>query len=222
MQRRIHYFVSLKGDEMPEPSRNDAPLRNPQYPQGAEREEFPPGRRDFQQPHSIGSNLPSGDIYGQLPRTAAENFGRTIGSAVGGVLRFPLRVGQTSSRLRVAGNVRRAQASAAVLDMMDTAAQRAENLRRTTTETLSDWARSTRYKTAQLEDQAAERWDELRSAAKERLQVVGRRAVAQWDETQRAASQMKNEDPARFLMVVAGAAFVIGAGLRIWRSSSND
>lgn len=209
---------------MPEPSRNDAPSRNPQYPQGAEQEEFSPGQRDFRQPYSRGrrSSLPSGDIYGQLPRSRAESFGRTIGSAVGGVLRFPQRVGQTTSRLREAGSATRAQASAAVLDMMDTAAQRAEYLRRTTGTAFSDWTRSTRYKTAQLEGQAAERWDELRASAKERLNLASRAAVARWNQTQRAVSRMREDDPARFLMVVAGAAFVIGAGVRIWRSSSHD
>jgi hypothetical protein len=203
--------LSVKGGQMPEPSRSDAPLRNPQYPQGAEREEFSPGQPDFQQPHSFGSSFPSGDIYGQLHRSRAENFGRSIGSAVGGVLRFPLRVGQSTSRLRVAGNVRRAQASAVVLDMMDTAAQRAEHLRRTASATIS-----------QLEDQAAKRWEELRSAAKERLDLASQVAVERWNQTQRAVNRLREEDPARFLAVVAGAAFVIGAGLRIWRSRSND
>jgi hypothetical protein len=207
---------------MPELSRNDASPKNPQYPQGAEHEEFSPGQRDLRQPFSSGSNLPRSEIYGQLPRSRAESFGRSIGSAVGGVLRFPQRVGQTTSRLRVAGAVRRAQASAAVLDIMDTAAQRAEHVRRTTGAALSEWTRSTRYKTAQLEDQAAERWDALRSLAKQRLDRAGQAAAQRWNHTQRAVAQMKEEDPARFLMVVAGAAFVIGAGMRIWRSSTHD
>ncbi len=180
---------------MPEPSRNDAPPRNPQYPQGAEHEEFSAGQRDFRRPYSRGSNLPPGDIYGQLPRSRAESFGRTIGSAVGGVLRFPQRVGQTTSRLRQAGSTTRAQASAAVLDMMDTAAQRAEYLRRTTSATLSDWTRSTRYKTAQLEDQAAERWDGLRASAKERLAGASRVAVERWNQTQRAVNRLQRRRP---------------------------
>ncbi len=217
--------LSTKGDEMPEPSRSDARPKNPQYPQGAERANFSPEQNEpnqVQPSPARGSNLPAGDIYGQLPRTRAENFGRTVGSAVGGVLRFPQRVGQTTSRIREAGNSTRAQASAVVLDMMDTAAQRAENLRRTTTETLSDWARTTRYKTAHLEGQAAERWDELRSSAKQRLDRASRAAVERWNHTQRAVNRMREDDPARFLLVIAGAAFVIGAGLRIWRSSSNE
>lgn len=197
---------------MPEPSRSDAPPRNPQYPQGAGYQASSAEQWDSQPPH----------IYGGLPRSRAENFGRTVGSAVGGVLRFPQRVGQATARLRHAGSTTRAQASAVVLDMMDTAAERAEAIGRTTGATLSDWAHTARYKTARLEDQAAERWHELRCSARERLDVAGRLAGARWNQTQRAVSQMKEEDPARFLMVVAAAAFVVGVGVRIWRSSSNE
>jgi hypothetical protein len=210
--------LNTKGDEMPEASRQDAPLRDPQYPQGAEREDLS-SQAEYQQPRATETDLPSGDIYGQLPRSRAENFGRTVGSTMGGVLRFPQRIGQATSRIRHAGNSTRAQASAAVLDMMDTAAGRAENLRRTTSAKLSDWTRSARYRTERLEHQAAERWEEIRSSAKQRLDATGRRAAAQWNQTQRAVSRIQQEDPARFLMVVAGVAFVIGAGLRIWRSS---
>lgn len=217
MQARIH-TLSMKGNEMPEPSRRDAPLRNPQYPQGAEREEKFSGR-NYEQPHATETSLPPGDIYGQLPRSRAENFGRSVGSAVGGVLRFPQRVGQATSRLRHAGSTGRAQASAVVLDMMDTAAQRADHLRRSTGAAISAWAQSTRYKTGRLEDQAVRRWEELRSSAKERLDSASRRAAAQWNQTQRTVSRIQQEDPARFLMVVAGVGFAIGAGLRIWRSS---
>lgn len=203
---------------MPEPSRRDAPLRNPEYPQGAEREDLSPGGND-RQPGATETSLPAGDIYGQLPRSRAESFGRTVGSTVGGVLRFPQRVGQATSRIRHAGSSKRAQASAIVLEMMDTAAQRADNLRRSTSATLSDWARSTRYRTGRLENQAVEKWQELRMSARERLETANRRAVAQWNHTQRAVNRMQQEDPARFLMIVAGAAFVVGAGLRIWRSN---
>ncbi len=206
---------------MPEASRNDAPLKDPQYPQGAEREDVSTEPQNFQRPLATEARLPTSGIYGQLPPTRAESFGRTVGSAVGGVLRFPQRVGQATSRLRRAGNTTRAEASAAMLDMMDTAAQRAENIGRDTTETLSDWAHSARLRTAQLEEQAAARWQDIRSVARGRLDVASRRVTAQWNHTQRAVSRMQEEDPARFLVVVAGTAFVIGAGLRIWRSSRN-
>src|SRR6185369_3277546 len=99
---------------------------------------------------------------------------------------------------------------------------RAEDLRRTGSETLSGWARNARHRTARLEDQAAERWRDLRSAAKDRVDVASRRAIAQWDRTQKAVTRMREDDPVRFLGLVVGTAFVIGAGLRIWRSSGDE
>jgi len=211
---------------MPEPSRSDAPERNPWYPEGADRENSSVGATKYTQRELDMENetsLPSGDIYGQPPRRhSAENLGRTVGSAVSGVLRFPQRLGQAGSRLRHAGRTTRANASAAALEMMDSAAQRADNIRRTTGDTLSEWAGSARRKTSQLGDQASERWDDFRSSAKQQVDVASRRVVARWNQTQRSVTRLQQEDPVRFLAVVAGAAFVVGAGLRIWRSNSHD
>jgi hypothetical protein len=211
---------------MPEPSRNGAPLRNPQYPEGAESESFSSGVTNHTQREldmGTATALPPGDIYGEASRNrAAENFGRTVGSAVSGVLHFPQRMGQARSRLRRAGRTSRANASAAVLDMMDTAATRADNLRHSAGATISDWTDTARRRTSQLGDQAAERWEELRAAAQNRLDLATRRAADQWNRTQRAVSRVQQEDPARFLAIVAGTAFVIGVGLRIWRSSSDE
>ncbi len=207
---------------MSEPSRTDIPLKNPQYPQGAESEDFTSAETNFQQPLATGSNPRRGDIYGELPRSRAESFGHSVGTAVSGVLRFPQRVGEARSRLRHAGNITRAQASAVALDMMDAAAQRAEDLRRTGGETLSGWARNARRRTARLENQAAERWRDLRSAAEDHVEVASRRVIAQWDRTQKAVTRMQQDDPVRFLALVAGTAFVIGAGLRIWRSRGDE
>ncbi len=215
-----------KVDQMAEPSRSDAPERNPWYPEGADRESSSTGSTKYTQRELDMGNetsLPSGDIYGQPPRNrSAENLGRTVGSAVSGVLRFPQRVGQAGSRLRHAGRTTRANASAVVLDMMDTAAQRAEDLRRTTGETISEWTGSARRKTSQLGDRAAETWDDLRSSAKQRVDVASRRAAAQWNQAQRRVTRLQQEDPARFLAVVAGTAFVIGVGLRIWKANRHD
>ena len=204
---------------MSETSRRDAPLRDPQYPQGAERDDLSRGQSNIQTPYAGERTLPPGDIYGERSRSRAENFGYAVGSAVGSARRVPQHVSQATSRIRHAGSNTRAQASAVVLDMMDTAALRAERLRRVTSETLTDWAQNARSRTARLEEQAAERWEDLRSSAKDRFDVATRRAATQWNQTQRAVTRIQQEDPARFLAMVAGAAFVIGVGLRIWRSS---
>jgi hypothetical protein len=210
---------------MAEPSRSDAPERNPWYPEGADRESSSTGASKYTQRELDMGNetsLPSADIYGQPRNCSAENFGRSVGSAVSEVLRFPQRVGEAGSRLRHAGRTTSANASAAVLEMMDSAAQRADDLRRSTSETISGWADNARHRTSQLGEQAAETWDDLRSSAKQRLDVAGRRALSQWNQAQRSVTRLQQEDPARFLAVVAGTAFVIGAGLRIWRSNSHD
>ena len=206
---------------MPGPSRSDAPLRDPQYPQGVGSQGYSGEPTTFQHAPGRGNPLPPDKIYGRLPPTRAESFGRTVGSAVGGVLRFPQRVGQATSRLRKAGNDTRAEASAAVLVMMDNAATRAEYIGHATSATLSDWVHAARRRSALVEDRAVEQWLELRSLAKQRLAFAGRRASAGWNETQRSVARLQREDPVRFLMIVAGSAFVIGAGLRIWRSNSN-
>lgn len=203
---------------MPEPSRSDIPLRNPQYPQGAKDNDFAAERTDYPRDYQR-SSVPPADFNRQLPMSKAESLGRSVGSAVGNVLRFPQHIGEATSRLREVGNNTRANASAIALDMMDTAAQRVEHFSRATGDTLSVLARNARYRTTRLEDEAAQRWNELRSAARERLDVAGRRAATQWNRTQRAVSRVQQEDPVRFLAMAAGTAFVIGAGLRIWRSN---
>jgi len=202
---------------MPESSRRDAPSRNPEYPQGAEREELPAGPTKYQQPHAVGSTLPPGDVYGQLPRSRAENFGRSVGSAVSGLLHFPQ---QAKSRIRQVGRNTRNQASAVVLEMMDTAADRADRIRHAAEATVSDWARTARSAGAQVGNQTVEVWDEFRHIAGARLDYAGRRAVARWNQTQRVVARMQQEDPGRFLAIVAGVAFVVGAGLRVWRSGN--
>lgn len=208
---------------MPEPSRSDAPLRNPLYPQGADAESFSSGATDYpQRDLDMRRALPSGNNYGQ-PRVnrSAQTVGRTVGHAVSGVLRFPRHVDEVRSRVRQAGRETRAKGAAAVLDMMDSAANRANDLRRVTSDTFFDWTRSARYRTSYLREQASESWQELRSSANERLTYAGRNAVMRWNQTQRAISNFHEEDPVRFLAVVAGTAFVIGAGVRIWRSRND-
>jgi hypothetical protein len=208
---------------MPEPSRSDAPLRNPLYPQGADDESFSSGATDYtQRDLDTRHALPFSDIYGDSRVTrSAQTVGRTVGHAVSGVLRFPRRMDEARSRVRQAGRETRAKGAAVVLDMMDSAANRADNLRRVTSATVSDWTHTARYKTSHLREQASEGWQELCNTANERLTYAARNAVVRWDQTRRAVSRLQEEDPLRFLAVVAGTAFVVGAGVRIWRSRND-
>ncbi len=212
-----------KGDEMAEASRKDNPLKNPKYPQGAS---SPPENStalsapNEQQLPSPENTLPPGDIYGQPPlRRSAEVIGRGIGSAVAGVRQFPRSTEEVRSRLRDAGARTRANASAIVLDFMDSAARRTEDLRRSTQETVSDWADTAGSTAAELGDRADAVWRNIRSTAVNRAEYARRRATARWNDARRALAQLQREDPAMFLAVVAGAAFVVGAGMRIWRSN---
>jgi hypothetical protein len=210
-----------KGMPMAEAFRKDTPLRNPQYPEGADREDL-----------RAGSELPYVDPERELPphgetasndrvSRSARAVGRGVGTAVAEIRQFPRRVDQARSQFRTASNQTRARASAAVLEMMDSAADRAEHLRSVAEETISDFADRVRSRSSHLTDATAETWYELRYAARTRLDWAGRRAATQWNEMQRTVRTLQREDPVRFLAVVAGVAFVVGAGLRIWRSSND-
>ncbi len=203
---------------MPELSRPDAPLTNPEYPQGTDRATSSSEGRNYNQQHSTASGLRSSDVGGESRvNRSAKTVGRTVGSAVSGARQFPRRVDEARWRFYQASRTTRANASAVLLEMMDSAAHRADDLRRTTGATISGWAHAARDKASQVGDQAAGTWQELRATAKERLAYAGRRAI----QAQRSVTRLQQEDPARFLAVVAGTAFVIGAGLRIWRSSND-
>lgn len=164
--------------------------------------------------------LPAGERYGNLRvNRSAETLGRTVGSAVSKVRQFPRRVDEARSQIRKAGQQTRDRASAAVLEMMDSAAQRADRLRHVTEATISGLADSARSAGSQVGNQTAEVWDEFRRITKARVDYASRRAVGQWKDARRSVQRLQQEDPVRFLAIVAGTAFVIGAGLRIWRSS---
>jgi hypothetical protein len=204
---------------MAKASRMDAPLRNLQYAEGVSRDDIS-SPAELSRDLDSQRELPAGDIPGNpLINRSAESVGRTVGSAVSAVRHLPRRIDQARSQFRSAARERSARASAVVLEMMDTAEQRAERLREATESAISDWAHTARSAGSQVGNQTAEAWDELRRMARARLDYAGRRAVAQWNYAQRTVSQWQQENPLRFVAVVAGTAFVIGAGLRIWRSS---
>lgn len=210
---------------MAEPSRKDAPLENPSYPQGAsapQENSAPQGTPYQQEIPSPEKTFPPADLSGQGPlRRSAQMIGYGLGSAVSGVRQFPRSAEEVRSRLRHAGATTRANASAVVLEFMDSTAKHAENLRRSTEETVSDWADTASSTAAELGDRATVVWQDIRRIAVNRAEYACRRATAQWNDTRRTLTQLQQEDPAMFLAVVAGAAFVIGAGLRIWRSTND-
>lgn len=196
---------------MAEVSRNDEPLRNPEYPHGA----GGPSERD---------NAPEGGYlqaeFRALPpaRGTAYAAGRRIGAAVAQVGRVRRNLDRGRSNLREELGRKRANASARVLEMMDTAACRAEDLRETARNNATKLAGRASRRASELGDRAAERWERWRRDSRDLLQDAGRQVEARWRNTRVAVEKMQREDPVRFLTIVAGSAFVVGASLRIWRA----
>ena len=196
---------------MAETSRNNTVPRNPQYPQGAS---YPNGEVARNQ------QLPSGDACGNPQRTrSAEAIGRQVGVAIFQVRRIPRRIDTAASRLREAGGHTRANASAKVLKMMDVAAGRAETLRHSTGQNLAKLRERASYRASELGHTAVERWQDFRRISEERLHEARRRTEAQWIEGRRSLGHWQRKDPVRFMVTVAGGAFLIGAAMRIWRSN---
>jgi hypothetical protein len=197
---------------MPEASHNDTAPRNPEYRQGAS--------PTFEPTFSPESSLPPGDIYGSgSANRSAEAIGHRLGTAIFQVRQIPRRIDTARYRLRRAGDKTRANASARALQMMDAAADRAEDLRRSTQRNLETLADRAGSRASEMGDRAAARWREIRHVSENRLHEARRRAEAQWIDARRRVEHWQREDPVRFLAVVAGSAFVVGAALRIWRSN---
>lgn len=200
---------------MAEAFRSDDPLRNPKYPQGAER---PGGEFAVSDPeHSFAA----GNICKTRADRSARAIGYGVGAAVSRVRQMERRVDDARSHLREASGRARANASAVALELMDSAAQRAENIRRATQNTVSDWAETAGARASHLGDRASSTWQELQRSASARMEQARRRAASQWNHVQHTVHHLQQEEPAKFLAVVAGTAFVIGAGLRVWRSSND-
>jgi len=199
---------------MAETLHSDSPSRNPQYPQGAE--------LDFEGAEipAPEHRLPPGVINANARvDRSARAIGYRVGAAVYGVQQLSRQVETAGSRLREAGDRARANTSVVMLQLADAAAQRAERLRHAAQSTVSEWANTAGSAASNVGALAAETWSDLRRYASERMDVARRRTAVQWNDVQRRVQQLQRDDPAKFLTLVAGTAFVIGAGLRIWRSS---
>jgi ElaB/YqjD/DUF883 family membrane-anchored ribosome-binding protein len=152
-------------------------------------------------------------------KRSAEAIGHRLGTAMFQVRRFPQRIETARLRLRNIGDKTRANASARVLQMMDSAADRTEYLRQFTKRNLEDLTDRAGFRASELGDRAGERWQEFRRASEARLQEARRRAERQWSASRQTVEHWQREDPVRFLTVVAASAFVLGAALRVWRST---
>jgi hypothetical protein len=208
---------------MAQVSRTDKPPRNPQYPQGASNspaEQDAPERRFVGElPYPPGRSLARGDIYGTpFGADSARTIGRGIGITVAQVRQMPRRVDMARSRLHEQVGRRRADLAARLLEMMDAAAYRTARLRSAARHHVALMADRASLRTTVLGERAAERVQELSRVSQQRLQDARRRAQVRWQQGRQTLEELRRDDPVRFLTVVAGGAFVLGAALRVWRT----
>lgn len=96
-------------------------------------------------------------------------------------------------------------------ELLDTAKYEAEKLYDEARVRAADLADTARREAERLYDEARERASEGYDRLSERAQEAG-------DQTRSVARYLRNEYPLQLLGVLAGAAFLVGMGLRIWRS----
>jgi hypothetical protein len=204
---------------MYEGSQSGVSAVNPEYPESAARQ--PTFAGDYPLPGMpAGRNLlPANSATNVRLSRSAETLGRGLASAVLGVRSVSDRFGVARSRLHVVSSRTRQNASAAALELMDSAAERATNWRdaaeawvvEATERADRNWSRlsnEARNRLHHLQNVTIRGVDNARAQAQQQLRTAGRR-VQQWEQ----------EEPLKVLATVGGAAFVAGAVIRIWRSS---
>ena len=142
------------------------------------------------------SASPKPDNRAALNRSA-EAVGRGVGTAVAGVRRL-------QSRMHLVGN--REGAAGIKESVAETAAQSLSDLADTAEAYRSEIADYTRGRLSRLKSMATGKVDGLRDNARRRLMQV---------------NTWKSQKPLQVIAVCAGAAFVAGVALRIWRSNSD-
>jgi ElaB/YqjD/DUF883 family membrane-anchored ribosome-binding protein len=92
---------------------------------------------------------------------------------------------------------------------------REQELQRDLTKTLSAVATE---KAEALGDIVEEKASQLYTAAQEQWEVISEKSREQVLEWRRQAAQLRDEHPLELIAAFAGAAFVLGAALKVWRS----
>ncbi len=128
----------------------------------------------------------------QLNRTA-ESIGTALGTAVG--------------RMRSGLSLVREREQELQRDLTETLSEKAETLSAAATEKAEAFGDVVEEKASQLYTAAQEQWEFI--SEKTRDQVV---------EWRRQAAQLRDEHPLELIVAFAGAAFVLGAALKVWRS----
>ena len=127
----------------------------------------------------------------------AEQIGATVGKAVRVVKQVPEQLGTLKDRFTVIRGRGQDVATEKARELKDIAGEKAREL----TNAAGDKAR-------ELRDAAAQGARELRRAAGEQL-----------DRARRRADYVVSEYPVQVILGAAGVAFLLGVGLRVWRSN---
>ena len=127
----------------------------------------------------------------------AEQIGAMLGRAVSGVRGFPDRV---RKGIHVVKGQAREQAGSAT----DAASDLAQSM----TERISSFRQEAAQTAAQWKEKAGERSGQLNQFAGQRIADARSRAV-----------RATRENPIQIIIGLAAASFVIGVGLRLWRSN---
>jgi ElaB/YqjD/DUF883 family membrane-anchored ribosome-binding protein len=197
---------------MAEVIRNDT-MSGGQYPGG------PQGGDPLAELHRLGQleALPPGDSESRSAGNAtlnrsAEMVGRSVGTAVAGIRSLPDQFDRLRSRIHLV----KKNAGESAAELRDSAEAKA-----------AEWRDAAEVGLLELADKAAAYTETIRSRADSRMEEVRRNAWYRLNEIRRTtrlrmvqAREWKPERPLQVIMICAGAAFALGAILRIWRSSS--
>ncbi len=127
----------------------------------------------------------------------AEQIGAMLGRAVGGVRGFP-------DRVRKGIHVIKGQAR----EQAGSATDAASDLAQSVTERISSFRQGAAQTAAQWKEKASERSGQLNQVAGQRIADARSRAM-----------RATRENPIQIIIGLAAASFVIGVGLRLWRSN---
>ncbi len=174
---------------------------NPSSPLGRQEDTpaLPPGETE------------SRDAGNRTLNRSAEVVGRSVGTAVAGIRTLPDEFERLRSRIHVV----KKNAGESALDLRDSAEAKAADLRDSAEVGLLELAEKAAAYTETIRSRADSRMEEFRRTARYRLQEIRRTTRLRIIQ----ARFWRPERPLQAILICAGAAFALGAILRIWRSS---
>ncbi|PYP90781.1 MAG: hypothetical protein DMG65_10305 [Candidatus Angelobacter sp. Gp1-AA117] len=187
------------------------------------------------EPLHRSSDVPDFDVYPANPpdperllpeqasRTALEERASQVGTAIGKVV---VMVRRTQGRFSESGST----ATDRITGLTDTAKTKASDLAdmaKTKTQELTDLAKNktqelidlAKNKTQEWSEMAASRADELRQTAAERAADLRSQVRTRYYRTRLRANAVQRDYPLQLILAGGAAGFLLGVGLRIWRTN---